>query len=116
MAASDTAASLFALLPVWLPLLGALLIGASGLPGVFLSSRSRAGERLAVVLHGVGALAVLVGAVASLFVASSPRFELAWSLPFGSFRIEVDGLSAAFLVPLVVVPALGVVYGLRYWS
>ena len=116
MAASDTAASLFALLPVWLPLLGALLIGASGLPGVFLSSRSRAGERLAVVLHGVGALAVLVGAVASLFVASSPRFELAWSLPFGSFRIEVDGLSAAFLVPLVVVPALGAVYGLRYWS
>jgi hydrogenase-4 component B len=116
MAASDTAARLGALLPVWLPLLGALLIGASGLPGLFLAQGSRAGERLAVVLHAVGALTVLVGTVASLFVASSPRLDLPWSLPFGSFRIEVDGLSAAFLVPLVVVPALGSVYGLRYWS
>jgi hydrogenase-4 component B len=42
--------------------------------------------------------------------------NLAWGLPLGSFRTELDGLSAAFLVPFIVVPALGSLYGVRYWS
>jgi hydrogenase-4 component B len=116
MAAGATAAGLAELLAVPLVLGGALLIGASGLPGLLLPSRMRLGERISALLHCSGALAALVGAAASLGAAAPPRGILPWGLPTGSFRVEIDGLSAAFLVPLLIVPALGSIYGLRYWS
>ncbi len=107
--------SLVSLSVVWLPLVGAAVVGASGLPGLFLGRRSAAGAWTAAVLHMLGAAAALAGAGASVLSVAAPSLELRWGLPFGSFRIEVDGLSAAFLVPLALVPALGSVYGLRYW-
>ena len=110
------AESLAPLLAIWLPLLGAALIGTSGLPGLFLSRRSPVGERIATTVHLLGAVAALAGTVVSLGVRSGASLNLAWGLPYGSFRVEVDGLSAAFLVPLALVPALASVFGLRYWS
>jgi hydrogenase-4 component B len=116
MGAGETAASLSELLPVSLTLTGALLIGVSGLPGLLLRRGARLGERIAALLHVGGAATALVGTVAALCAAAPPAVTLAWGLPTGAFRIAIDGLSAAFLVPLLIVPALGSIYGLRYWS
>lgn len=110
------AEGLVSLAAVWLPLAGAAVVGASGLPGLFFARRSVVGAWTAAWFHVLGAAMALVGATASLGSPSSTRLDLRWGLPFGSFRTEVDGLSAAFLVPLTLVPALGAVYGLRYWS
>ena len=38
-----------------------------------------------------------------------------WFLPAGRFAVGLDPLSAVFLVPIFLVPALGSVYGLEYW-
>lgn len=111
-----SADSLASLLATWLPLAGAAVVGASGLPGLFLNRRSEAGSWAAAVLHVFGAAAALVGTALALSAGAVSAVNLSWNLPFGSFRTEVDGLSAAFLVPLVLVPALGSVYGVRYWS
>lgn len=40
-----------------------------------------------------------------------PATELAWSAPFGPFTVEVDALSAFFLLPVFVLPALAAVFG-----
>jgi hydrogenase-4 component B len=112
----DPEHGLVSLLAVWLPLVGAAIVGVSGLPGLFLARRSAAGAWTAAALHLLGAAAVLGGAAASIVSGAVTSLDLRWGLPFGSFRTEVDGLSAAFLVPLSLVPALGSVYGLRYWS
>ncbi|CAG1008804.1 NADH-quinone oxidoreductase subunit L [Phycisphaerales bacterium] len=112
----EPAESLAWVLAVWLPLVGVIVIGASGLPGLFLRRDSAAGERVSATLHVLGAAAALAGAIVSVVAGGAASLNVAWGLPIGSFRVEVDGLSAAFLVPLILVPALGSVFGVRYWS
>jgi formate hydrogenlyase subunit 3/multisubunit Na+/H+ antiporter MnhD subunit len=41
-------------------------------------------------------------------------FHLPWNIPFGSFSLSIDGLSAWFLLPVLVVPAMASVYGVEY--
>ncbi|MCC6678124.1 MAG: hydrogenase [Phycisphaerales bacterium] len=111
----EPAHSLAPLLAIWLPIAGGILISASGVPGLFLSRRSAGGEGVSAALHILGATAALAGAVLSLGSGSPAVLDIAWGLPLGSLRFELDGLSAVFLPPLILVPALGTVYGLRYW-
>jgi hydrogenase-4 component B len=98
-----------------LVLLGATLLGVSGVPGLLLGRASAAGERLAVLLLGLGSVLGLVGAVAAPF--STPDSYLLVSSPFSTdqFRVEIDGLSTVFLIPVFLIPLLGGVYGLGYW-
>ena len=51
-------------------------------------------------------------------VASPTAHALAWpwALPWGRFLVAVDGISAAFLFPTLLVPALAGIYGVGYWS
>jgi hydrogenase-4 component B len=112
---SEPADRLVSLLSAWLPLAGAAVIGASGLAGLSFDRRSKTGERVSATLHLVGAVIALAGVLFSLEGGAKSSLELPWGLPLGSFRTDVDGLSAAFLVPLILVPALGSIYGLRYW-
>jgi hydrogenase-4 component B len=37
-------------------------------------------------------------------------------LPWGQFSVTIDSLSAIFLAPVFIVPALGSIYGLGYWK
>jgi formate hydrogenlyase subunit 3/multisubunit Na+/H+ antiporter MnhD subunit len=69
----------------------------------------------------VGAAAALAGSatamVASLLVLlgrSAGELTLAWPIPFGSFRVGMDGLSAFFAVTLSLITALAAVYGVAY--
>ncbi len=115
MTEDHPAASVAWFMATWLPLFGTAVVGASGIAGYLFARRSSAGERVSAALHVLGSTAALLGAFAALRLPSGAMLGLAWGLPIGSFRTEVDGLSAAFLVPLVIVPAVGSVYGLQYW-
>ena len=64
--------SLVSLSVVWLPLVGAAVVGASGLPGLFLGRRSAAGAWTAAVLHMHGAAAALAGAGAARRTRAPP--------------------------------------------
>jgi hydrogenase-4 component B len=97
-------------------LLGAvLLLGLSGVPGLLARKGGSGGERLAAVLLGAGSALGLVSAGRILFLGTSFRAELPSPLPGGPLLFAADPLSALFLLPVFLVPALGAVYGLGYW-
>lgn len=98
---------------LWL-LAGVLLITGSGVPGLLLRRDTGGGERLACALLLAGTL-LCGGAIASDLVVPLPPLDLPWSVPLGRFALALDGISAAFLIPLLLVVAVGAVYGLGYW-
>lgn len=99
------------------PLLFAIcLMLLSGLPGLLLSPRAAAGQRLATLLLSAGSLLGLGCAVRALAAGSEPALDLAWGFPQSRFSVALDALSAFFLLPVFLVPMLGSVYGLGYWK
>ena len=93
----------------------ALLVGASGLPGLLLPSGRTASQRAATVLHVLGCLAGTVAAALAL-AGGTETVRLAWSWPPGTATFALDRLSAFFLVPVFVVSGLGSIYGEGYWA
>ena len=92
-----------------------LLLALSGVPGLFARKGGAGGERLAAVLACAGSAAGLVPAVRILFFGAELRMELPSPLPGGGILLVADPLSALFLLPVFLVPALASVYGLGYW-
>src|SRR5512135_3354994 len=68
-----------------------------------------AGPVLACVFGLIPVVRVLSGGT----VVSVHAF---WSMPFGAFSVGLDGLSAFFLLPILVLGALSSIYGLGYLS
>jgi len=102
--------------PLGLVLTAIGVLALSGVPACLLPARRAAGQRLTVALMLSGS-ALGLGGVA-LAVAGSQAglaLEMPWSLPWGQFAVGLDPLGALFLLPVLVVPALGSVYGLGYW-
>ncbi len=104
-----------------MPLLLAALIvlGLGGLAAVLLQRSPRL--TCAVGAGSVVASAVLgLIAVLRILLGGAPaQLRLPWGVPFGSFYVELDPLSAFFLLPLFVLSALAAVYGsgyLRRWA
>ncbi|MCE0499020.1 MAG: hypothetical protein LV481_13855 [Methylacidiphilales bacterium] len=69
----------------------------------------------------VGAGSVVIAAVSGCLPAfgvllhgSVEQLRLPWSVPFGEFFIELDPLSAWFLMPTLVLSALSAIYGVGY--
>lgn len=63
------------------------------------------------VIGGLLAMASAAGALAS---GQTPDFQIAWSVPFGSFHIALDALSAFFILPIGLIGLAGGLYGRRY--
>jgi hydrogenase-4 component B len=94
---------------------GLLLLALSGVPGLFGRKGGSGGERLAAILTCAGSALGLVSAARVLFLGASVRMVLPSPLPGGPILLAADALSALFLFPVFLVPALGAVYGLGYW-
>ncbi len=94
-------------------LMSALLaLSFGGAASLALGSR-RLARKVGPVSTVVGCLLGLVSAVFSL--GGSVEFlSMPWNVPFGSFRVGMDALSAFFLLPVFGLGALGAVYGYGY--
>ncbi|HXV37149.1 MAG TPA: proton-conducting transporter membrane subunit [Myxococcota bacterium] len=107
--------------PVALELTAALCIALSGAPAYLLGTSARGSKRLdalrqtsATALNGIGSALGLAALV--LYVRSGDASTLVIApLPIGRLAFALDGLSALFLVPILIVSALGSVYGSSYW-
>jgi hydrogenase-4 component B len=110
-----------------LVLVSITLLALSGVPGLFLSRRSNTSQWLATLLTmagagfgltGVGAFFAGggVGAGATQAPGFSQPIRLPWAVPGGEFYVALDGLSAFFLVPILLISSLGSIYGLAYWK
>ncbi len=77
------------------------------------------GRRTAATTVGAGSavLGGVLGAAAAVGVLagrSEPSLVVAWGAPFGSLELGIDFLSAVFLLPTFLVPALAAVFGAGY--
>ena len=70
----------------------------------------RIGSYGIVVACALGLIPVFV----ILLTGTPVRMEWAWSIPGGSLRMQIDGLSAFFLIPILLICGLGAVYGRGY--
>ena len=62
---------------------------------------------LAAIIGCIPAVQVLVG-------GATEQFHFPWRVPYGEFFIELDPLSAWFLLPTLVLSALSAIYGVGY--
>ncbi|MCH5375286.1 MAG: hydrogenase, partial [Planctomycetes bacterium] len=97
-------------------LAGSLTAMASGVPAALLGRRSNAAQAVStlilVVANAVGAWAVFqwwIGRTCEPLVLPSPLDGVTVSL-------AIDGLSAFFLLPVLLVTSLASIYGLQYWK
>lgn len=101
---------------LWLVLIGLGLIGVSGTPCILDRARRRRSELASTGTALLGAAIGLVGTTMALTATPSPVLSATWALPIGRFHVSLDALSAVFLFPILLVPALCSVYGLGYWT
>jgi formate hydrogenlyase subunit 3/multisubunit Na+/H+ antiporter MnhD subunit len=91
------------------------LTALSGVPGLAFGSRSPRGQAIATWLSTAGAL---LGAGAALVALRDGRVEtatLAGPLAALRLHLQLDPLSAFFLLPVFVLGGAGALYGARYW-
>ena len=92
--------------------LSLFLVGGLGALVAYRSSRWS--TALAVAGTVAGCIAGLLPALGVLLQGPSLSLRLAWDVPYGAFFIEIDALSAFFLVPILGLSALAAVYGSEY--
>ncbi len=92
-------------------------IGLLFLSGFLALSVGRNGG-VANLLGGCGAFSgSLIGLVEAVEILASGRTEQirwAWSVPYGSFLVRIDALSALFLIPIFILCAVCGLYGYGY--
>jgi len=91
------------------------LAAASGLPGLFRPREGRAGEAVFTGAITLAAAIACIAAAGALFFGASRALEAPWHVPGGRLALEVDAISAVFVVQIAVLAALGAWYGLEYW-
>ncbi len=100
----------------WWLLISVGVIAVSGVPGLLLSRQSDLGQRIAAVLNVIGSAS---GGAALVLQHAHPELSRAisiqWALPVGRFAVAADDLGLIFLVPILLISALGSIYGLTYW-
>jgi len=92
-----------------------LLIGCSGIPGLFCVRSHRAGELWAGLLVLAGVAMGLASIVLTLASRLPAAIDWPWEIPGGALVMQLDPLSALFLLPLFLVVGCGACYGFGYW-
>src|ERR1051326_1168030 len=94
-----------------------LLVGLAWLVGGGLAAavmRSSRGTSVGVAAAVAGCVAAAIPAVRVLLGAPAESLRIAWTVPYGSFFVQIDALSAFFLLPVLGLSALAAVYGAEY--
>src|SRR5690349_5224933 len=100
-------------------LIAIALFAVSGVSALGFPRTSRTGDRWFALLMVTGGLIGFSGAMATLINNTEATVSMAWPMlipGWGRVVIHVDALSAAFLLPVFAIPALGAVYASAYWS
>ena len=91
---------------------GTFVCVAGGVPGLLLPP-GRAARRIATGGSVLGSLLGLAGAVGAAVTGRVETMTRPWPLPGAALHVELDALSAIFLVPLFLVSALAAISGGR---
>ncbi len=92
-----------------------LLVGAA--TALFFGGSRRKGASIAIAASVIVAAACgLIPVVQVLAGGLTLDFRLPWQVPYGEFFIELDPLSAWFLLPTLLLSAMCAIYGVGYLS
>lgn len=97
-------------------LISALAATGSGLPGFLFGRKSNFGQLLSSLILVAANVWGLVAIVLWWYAPDSSGLRLPSPIDGVTVSIGMDGLSAFFLVPVLVVTALASIYGLQYWK
>ena len=89
------------------------ILCAGGLSALMVSRFPRLASYVGSGSALIGCLLGLVAAIRAL-AGNSESLRLSWDVPYGSFYVQLDKLSAFFLLPLFTLSALAAVYGSEY--
>jgi hydrogenase-4 component B len=96
-------------MPLLLAALGILLLG--GLAAFAWPGRGRWAGRIAAGSVFAAAVLGITPAVRVLAGGGAVTLDLPWEMPLGSFSIGLDGLSAFFVIPILLLAAIAALYG-----
>ncbi|MFP5212660.1 MAG: oxidoreductase, partial [Acidobacteriota bacterium] len=85
-----------------------------GLASLLARSDGRAANVIGACGPLLGGLLGLIPAVSVLATGRSEAVQHAWNVPYGSFSVQIDALSAFFLLPTLFLSALAALYGVQY--
>ena len=95
-------------------LIGLACMLAAGVAALGLSRWPRTAGAVSAAGAVAGALLGLWSAARVLATGAAPTLEIAWAVPGGVLSVGLDPLSAFFLVPTLLLGAVGSVYGVPY--
>jgi len=95
-------------------LLALIFVCFCGLLSLFAGSSARWATVIGCGGAVLGCLTGLIPAVRILLTGHTEEIRYAWGVPYGSFFVRIDTLSAFFLIPILVLSALATLYGSRY--
>lgn len=95
-------------------LISIVLLLVSGVVALLLSRSFRWSTWVGVSGAVAGCVLGLIPAFQVLLTGSREVVRLAWNLPYGSFFVQLDALSAFFLLPILFLSALAAIYGSEY--
>lgn len=95
-------------------LAGLVVLLASGFMALLAGRNADRATRWGVGGAVLGCALAGIPAVAALLGADHIAFRAPWNVPFASFSLGIDRLSGFFLVPILLLSALGAIYGSEY--
>ncbi len=95
-------------------LLSLAVLAVGGLLCSFIRTSMKNASRFGVSVCLTGTALSLLPAAGVLFTGVTVELRLPWHVPFGCFYLEVDPLSAFFIIVISVISALSAVFGMGY--
>jgi hydrogenase-4 component B len=99
---------------MFLILLAVSILVLSGLLALLLGRQARRATVIGVGGAVLGCLIGLVPTASVLLTGQVETFRWAWQVPFGSFFVQMDALSAFFLLPILGLSVVAALYGGQY--
>ncbi|HOK65177.1 MAG TPA: proton-conducting transporter membrane subunit [Anaerohalosphaeraceae bacterium] len=93
---------------------GAVIIFLSSVSSLFFGRKGDWASRVGGLGTVIGSAIALIPPLQVLLKGGVLSLQTEWSIPFGTFFIQIDSLSAFFLLPILVLCALAAVYGIDY--
>ena len=95
-------------------LLAVSILVLSGLLALVVGRQAHRATMIGVGGAVLGCLIGLVPTVAVLWTGRVETWRGAWQVPFGSFFVQIDALSAFFLLPILGLAIVAALYGGEY--
>jgi formate hydrogenlyase subunit 3/multisubunit Na+/H+ antiporter MnhD subunit len=95
-------------------LVGVFLIFFGGVLSLLFWKKQKIAILIGTLGAVLGSILGLIPAIKVLLSGGKESLYLAWSMPFGAFYVEIDAISAFFLLCIFILSIITAIYGSRY--